>query len=91
MRNDVFSEEELKLKSVRAEEQLAECFENSSKSLIATVKNDESTTIHNDLEFEIPPTEVGYLTRLTYNVQVTSRPTVMILHVTTCLVNAGKA
>lgn len=44
-----------------SEYQVTEGFESWANALVANVKNNESTTVHNAVEFEIPPAQVGIL------------------------------
>lgn len=42
-----------------SEEKVFRVVENSAKIVVPSVENDESSTVENDIQFEIPSAEVG--------------------------------
>lgn len=65
---------------VSSEEQVSQGVKNSAKILVANMENDESITIDNEVQFEIPPSEVGFLTKLTHEVRFEIGLTKIVLH-----------
>lgn len=55
-----------RLSLMRSKEQVGQGIENSKRTEIANVENDESITVVNDVQFEIPLAEVGFLIKPTY-------------------------
>lgn len=51
-----------------SEEQANHGVENSAKVVLANVENVESTSVHNDIQFEIPPAEAEFLAKSTCKV-----------------------
>lgn len=68
---------------MRSEKHVAQGVENRTKIVIANAKNDESTTVDNDVQFERPPAGVGFQTNLTCMAGRGIGFAKMILHPTT--------
>lgn len=54
----IINEEGQRRNPVSSEEQSVEGFENIARIIMANAEYDESTTIENDVQFEIPPAKV---------------------------------
>lgn len=72
---------------MRLEEQVEQSVESRAKIVVVTEANDKSTTVENYVQFELPPVEVGFLTKQTYKTGVGIAHTKTVLHMTTCLVD----
>lgn len=72
---------------MRLEEQVTQDVRNNAKIVITAVENDESTTVGIELQLEIQPAEVRFLTEQTYVVQIGICLTKWVLHPTTCLMD----
>lgn len=60
-----------------------------ARIVIANVENDEAFPVENDVEFEIPPVEVRFQTKLAYKFRIRIGFTKTVRHPTTCLVDTG--
>lgn len=69
------------------EELVGQSIENKTKIVMTNVESNEFTPIDNDLQFKIPPAEVGLLTKPTNKAQTGIGLTKAVLHPTTCLVD----
>lgn len=58
-----------------------------AKILFANVESNETTTIDNDLQFEIPLVEVEFVSQLTFKVRIGFGLTKTVQHLKTCLVD----
>lgn len=70
--------------------QVAEGVGYSAKIVIANGKNDESTTVNHDAQFEISLARVISLTNATYKVRLGIGLTKTVLHLATCGVDTGE-
>lgn len=72
---------------MRSEKTVAQGVKNDAKFVISNVESDKSTTAQNDVQFEVPPAEMGILTNAKYKVRIRTSLKRTVLHPTTCLVD----
>lgn len=63
-------------------ERVAQGIENSAKIIIAIKKNDQSTSLGNEVGFELPPAEVGFITKPTKKIRIGIGLSKVVLHST---------
>lgn len=69
-----------------SENQVAQDVKNNAKIGISKRENDECTTVGNDVQLKIPPTEVGFPAGLTYKVRFRIDLAKTVLHSKSCLI-----
>lgn len=69
-----------------SKEQTAQAVENCAKIQMANVQTDRPTPVDNEIQLEIPPVEVRFLTKQTNKVKFGIRLKKTGLHLTNCLV-----
>lgn len=66
----VFNEESKRPSHMSSQKQDRQGVEFGGEMVIANVENDESTTVHKNIQFEIPPVELGFLAKHIYKVRI---------------------